>query len=65
MSTQDQKYDHQLSELWDYADRMGYEVGREFTEKINGAKKVEERVALVELLSYVEAHHVDKEFDNC
>jgi len=39
---------------------MGYEVTREFTEKISGAKKVEERAALVEMLSFVEVHHVDK-----
>lgn len=32
----------------------------EFTEKISGAKKVEERQALTELLAYTEQHHVDK-----
>jgi DNA invertase Pin-like site-specific DNA recombinase len=39
---------------------MGYQVVKEFSEKISGAKKVEEREALVELLAYVEEHHVDK-----
>lgn len=60
VSTQGQEYDRQLSELREYADRMGYEVVKEFSEKVSGAKKVEERAALVELLSYVEDHHVDK-----
>lgn len=60
VSTKGQEFDHQIAELNQYADQMGYEVVREFTEKISGAKRVEERAALVELLSYVEAHHVDK-----
>ncbi len=60
VSTQGQEYDHQLAELREYADRMGYEVVKEFSEKISGAKKVEEREALLSLLDYVEAHHVDK-----
>ena len=60
VSTQGQEYDRQLSELREYADRMGYEVVKEFSEKVSGAKKVEERASLVELLSYVEDHHIDK-----
>ena len=39
---------------------MGYEVVKEFAEKISGAKKVAEREALTELLSFVEANHIDK-----
>ena len=60
VSTSGQQCDRQLAELREYANRMGYEVVREFSEKISGAKKVEEREALVELLSYVEAHPVNK-----
>lgn len=60
VSTQGQEYDRQISELRQYADRMGYQVVKEFSEKISGAKKVEEREALVELLAYIEEHHVDK-----
>lgn len=60
VSTNGQEFDRQIAELRQYADRMGYEVVMEFSEKISGAKKVEERAALVELLSYVEVHHVDK-----
>ena len=60
VSTKGQEFDRQIAELRQYADRMGYEVVMEFSEKISGAKKVEERAALVELLSYVEGHHVDK-----
>ena len=60
VSTKGQEFDRQVAELREYADRMGYQVVKEFSEKISGAKKVEEREALVELLAYVEAHHVDK-----
>ena len=60
VSTVSQDYDRQLSELRKYADSMGYEVVREFSEKISGAKKIAEREALTELLNFVESNRVDK-----
>lgn len=60
VSTKTQDYDRQLVELGEYARKMEYEVVAEFTEKISGAKKVEERQALIELLAYTETHKVDK-----
>lgn len=60
VSTQGQDYERQLSELRAYANKMQYEVVREFCEKVSGAKMVAEREALSELLAYVEAHKVDK-----
>lgn len=60
VSTAGQDYDRQLAELKQYADRMGYEIVKTFSEKISGAKKVEERQAMTELLNYVEANKVDK-----
>ena len=60
VSTQGQEYERQLAELRDYAARMNYEVVEEFSEKVSGAKRVEEREALMSLLHYVEAHKVDK-----
>lgn len=60
VSTAGQDYDRQLAELKQYADRMGYDVVKTFSEKISGAKKVEERQAMTELLNYVEANKVDK-----
>ena len=52
VSTKVQDYDRQLSELRVYAERMQYNVVREFAEVISGAKKVNEREAMSELLSY-------------
>lgn len=60
VSTVSQDYDRQLSELRKYADSMGYEVVREFSEKISGAKKIAEREALTELLNFVESNRIDK-----
>lgn len=60
VSTKVQEYDRQLEELRSYADRMGYEVAQEFSEKISGARKIEERAALTDLLDYVEKHEVNK-----
>lgn len=60
VSTAGQDYDRQLAELKQYADRMGYYVVHTFSEKISGAKKVEERQAMTELLNYIEVNNVDK-----
>ena len=60
VSTQGQDYQRQLSELRDYASRMNYEVVKEFSEKISGAKSVAERQALTELLDYAAANRIDK-----
>ena len=60
VSTKIQDYDRQLEELCKYAEQMGYNVVREFSEKISGAKKVEERAALTELLAFTETNKVDK-----
>lgn len=60
VSTAGQDYDRQLAELKGYADHMGYDVIKTFSEKISGAKKVEERQAMTELLNYVEVNKVDK-----
>lgn len=60
VSTKFQDYDRQIDELRDHASRMGFEVVKEFSEKISGAKKVEERQALTEMLDFIKTNHVDK-----
>lgn len=60
VSTKTQDYDRQLSELRTYAARMQYNVVREFAEVVSGAKKVNEREAMSELLTYCNDNHVDK-----
>ena len=60
VSTQSQDYQRQLSELREYATRMNYEIVKEFSEKISGAKAIAERQALTELLNYAAANRIDK-----
>lgn len=60
VSTQSQDYQRQLSELREYATRMNYEVVKEFSEKISGAKAIAERQALTELLDFAAANRIDK-----
>ena len=60
VSTQGQDYQRQLSELREYATRMNYEIVKEFSEKISGAKAIAERQALTELLNYAAANRIDK-----
>lgn len=60
VSTASQDFDRQVAELQTYAERMGYIVYNVFCEKVSGAKKVDEREQLTELLKYVTNNHVDK-----
>lgn len=60
VSTSQQDYDRQVNELKAYADKMGYQVAKVFSEKISGARKIADRDAMTELLSYVETNKVDK-----
>lgn len=60
VSTMSQDFNRQICDLRQYADKMGYVVVKEFTEKISGAKKVSERDALCDLLEFVRSEHVDK-----
>ena len=60
VSTSKQDTDHQLRALRDFAKKNGYEVVKEFTEKISGAKKIYDRMALTELMEYVRENEIDK-----
>ena len=60
VSTNVQDYDHQLVQLREYAHKMNYEVVKEFSEKISGARRIAERQALTELLAFVDSSKVDK-----
>lgn len=60
VSTNGQDYERQISDLREYASKMGYTVVKEFSEKVSGAKKVAEREQLSELMDYVKTHEIDK-----
>ena len=60
VSTSKQDYDHQLLSLRNFAKKNGYNVVKEFTETISGAKKIHDRMALTELMEFVRENRVDK-----
>ena len=60
VSTDKQEYDRQVNELMDYCNRVGWCVEAVFCNKVSGAKKLEERTEIVELIHYVQENSIDK-----
>ena len=60
VSTSTQDYTRQITELRKYAQKQNYEIVKEFSEKISGGKKIEERAAIKELLDFVQDNKVEK-----
>ena len=60
VSTSAQDYTRQITELRKYAKKQNYEIVKEFSEKISGGKKVEERAAIKEMLDFIKTNKVDK-----
>lgn len=60
VSTDKQEYERQLVELRDYCGRMGWEVVREFSNKVSGAVSIEDREEIMSLVEYVRANEVKR-----
>ena len=60
VSTSAQDYTRQITELRNYAWKQNYQIVKEFSEKISGGKKIEERAAIKELLDFVKSNNVEK-----
>ena len=60
VSTNHQDYTRQINELTEYCNRQGWNIEKVFANKVSGAKKLEERTEIVEMISYVRAHDIDK-----
>ena len=60
VSTSSQDYTRQITELRNYAWKQNYKIVKEFSEKISGGKKIEERAAIKELLDFVKSNNVEK-----
>lgn len=58
VSTDKQEYERQLVELRDYCAKVGWEVVREFANKVSGAKRNEERPEIVELIEFVKSNDI-------
>lgn len=60
VSTDKQEYERQLVELRDCCGRMGWEVVREFSNKVSGAVSIEDREEIMSLVEYVRANEVKR-----
>lgn len=60
VSTNKQDYDRQIVELTDYCNRVGWEVAKVFANKVSGAKTVEERAEIVDMIEYIKANAIQR-----
>lgn len=60
VSTNKQDYDRQIVELTDYCNRVGWEVAKVFANKVSGAKSVEERTEIVDMIEYIKASAIQR-----
>ena len=60
VSTSIQEYDRQISELTALAKSNDWSIEAVFAEKVSGAKVNSARTELLNMISYVEANHIDK-----
>ena len=59
VSTDKQDYNRQITELQEHCEKMNWEVVRIFANKVSGAKKIEERQELVDMLQYISENDID------
>lgn len=55
-----QEYQRQVNELTDYCNRVGWSVEATFCNKISGAKSIEERSEIQDLIKYVQEHEISR-----
>ena len=60
VSTDKQEYQRQVNELTDYCRRVGWDVKAVFSNKVSGAKRMEERAEIMDLIAYVKENEIDK-----
>lgn len=60
VSTDKQDYNRQITELQEHCEKMNWGVVRIFANKVSGAKKIEERQELVDMLQYIAENDIDK-----
>ena len=60
VSTDKQEYQRQVNELTDYCTRVGWSVEGVFSNKVSGAKRMEERPEIMDLIDFVKSNDIDK-----
>lgn len=60
VSTDRQEYQRQVNELTDYCSRVGWSVEAVFSNKVSGAKRIEERTEIMDMIAYVKENAISK-----
>lgn len=60
VSTNRQDYDRQIIELIDFCNRMKWEIAKVFANKISGAKCVEQRTEIQDMVTYIKGNDVKR-----
>lgn len=60
VSTQQQDYDRQVSELQDYCRGMNWMVEKVFANKVSGAKKNTDREEIAAMVDYIKANEINR-----
>lgn len=60
VSTDKQDYDRQIKELTEFCSKASWNVERIFANKVSGAKKVEDRSEIMEMIAYIKTNDIDR-----
>ncbi len=60
VSTNHQDYNRQINELTEFCTKQGWNVCKVFANKVSGAKTIEERTEIQDMIAYVRTHDIDK-----
>ena len=60
VSTNHQDYNRQINELTEYCNKQGWNICKVFANKVSGAKTLEERTEIQDMITYVRAHDINK-----
>lgn len=60
VSTDRQDYQRQINELQEYCDKVGWNVVNVFVNKVSGAKSIEERTELQQMIEYIKENKISR-----
>lgn len=60
VSTDRQDYQRQIVELQEYCDKVGWDVVNVFVNKVSGAKSIEERTELQQMIQFIKENEVSR-----
>lgn len=60
VSTNSQDYNRQVNELTEHCNRSGWNILKVFANKVSGAKRIEERKEIQDMIAFVKENNVDR-----